>query len=235
MRRRAILERMRRKTNQSHHFSSIISLNLSSIGHNSDQSGADTLHQARKKRRFAQKLLVPGLLILGQLCACEPSSKDQPVSLAQHSDASCGAEGALQAAIFGGIETDIQWAAGEMNCDSMLRPNDEGIRLRFAGEVSGEQLAIIIAMPGLKRGDSSVEIPSNVTAIVEGSGRFFSTPNLDACWTEVASQTPVSDGGDHYAIDGTLYCIAALGEINGDAAISIPELSFSTIVKWSKQ
>jgi hypothetical protein len=36
------------------------------------------------------------------------------------------------------------------------------------------------------------------------------------------------------SIDGTLFCVAPLGEINGDAAISIPEFSFSAIVNWDK-
>ena len=120
-----------------------------------------------------------------------------------------------------------------MDCDSMQRPNGEGVRLRFVGDVSGERLAIIIALPDLNPGDSAVEIPSNVTASVEGSGRFFSTPDLDSCWTEVFSQTKLAKGDDMYAIEATLFCVAPLGEINGIAAVSIPEFTFSSILNWS--
>jgi len=87
-------------------------------------------------------------------------------------------------------------------------------------------------MPGLSPGDADVEIPSDVTATVEGSGRFFSTPGLDSCWTEVMSQTKLADEDNAYAIEGTLFCVAPLGEINGGTAISIPEFSFSSIVNW---
>ncbi|NQV85987.1 MAG: hypothetical protein HQ492_02810, partial [Woeseiaceae bacterium] len=107
------------------------------------------------------------------------------------------------------------------------------IRLRFAGDVAGEHLAIIIAIPALKPDQVGVEMPSNVTASVEGTGRFFSTPNLDSCWTEVHSQARLAEKADTRVIEGTLFCIAALGEINGDAAVSIPKLTFSTIVDWS--
>ncbi|MDH5261015.1 MAG: hypothetical protein OEX74_06285, partial [Gammaproteobacteria bacterium] len=86
----------------------------------------------------------------------------------------CGESGALRTALFGGIEANIQWGASDMECDSMPRPDGAGVRMRFAGEVSGEILAIIIAIPGLKPDEIGLEIPSNVTATVEGTGRFFS-------------------------------------------------------------
>ena len=119
-----------------------------------------------------------------------------------------------------------------MICESMLRPGGQGIRLRFAGNVTDERLAIIIAVPDLQAGEPAVGLPSNVTITVEGSGRFFSTPNLDSCWTDVNSPIVVSDEKGSYAISGTLYCVSPLGEVNGDAAVSIPELSFTTIVNW---
>lgn len=144
----------------------------------------------------------------------------------------CGDNGMVESALYGGIEAEIHWSTDDMVCSSMQRPDDAGVRLQFTGEVSGERLAVIIALPNLRPGDSGVEIPSNVTATVEGSGRFFSTPDLDSCWTEVFSQTKLAED-DKYAIEGTLFCITPLGEINGDAAVSIPEFSFSSILTWS--
>ena len=115
----------------------------------------------------------------------------------------------------------------------MKRPRGEGMRFRFAGDVAGETLSIIVAVPGLKPDQTGVELPTKVTATVEGSGRFFTTPNLDSCWTEIRSQTALSKQDNSHAIDGVLFCIAPLGEVNGDAAVSIPELSFSALVNWS--
>jgi hypothetical protein len=146
----------------------------------------------------------------------------------------CGDDGTASGSLFGGIEAEIEWSTNDMDCDSMLRPDGEGVRLRFVGGVSGEQLAIIIAAPGLRPGDAAVEVPSNVTATVEGSGRFFSTPSLNACWTEVISQTALTNEAGRYAIEGTLYCVAPLGEVNGKSALSIPEFNFSAIVDWSQ-
>jgi len=174
-----------------------------------------------------------GLILLGPLGACgEPANVEVDAPPGPESS-TCGDNGAAKSSLYGGIQTEIRWSADDMACDSMLRPDGKGVRLQFVGDVSGERLALIIALPDLNRGDAGVEIPSNVTATVEGSGRFFSTPNLDSCWTEVISQAKLADEDDAYDLEGTLFCVAPLGEINGDATVSIPEFSFSTTVNWS--
>jgi hypothetical protein len=191
------------------------------------------LHQAPKKSVSAQKLLLLALMLVGPLGACGESAEPKPDAASRPPPRSCGDNGAAKSSLYGSIVAEINWSADDMVCDSMRRPNGEGVRLRFVGDVSGERLAIIIALPDLNPGAMAVEIPSNVTATVEGSGRFFSTPNLDSCWTEVISQTKLANDSDAYIIEGTLFCVAPLGEVNGDTAVSIPEFSFSSILNWS--
>jgi hypothetical protein len=232
MRRRAILERMLGKTNQSHHFLVNFFAELSIIGPNSDHKTGIPLHRVEKKPASAQKTLFIALLMIGPLAACQPAATEDPTPSPVQVESGCGDDGAFEAALFGSIETAVSWSGSDMKCENMQRPNGEGVRLRFSGLVAGERLAIIIAVPGLRRDASAAELPSNITASVEGSGRFFSTPNLDSCWTEVNSQTPVPGKPDTYLISGALFCVAALGEVNGDAAVSIPELSFSTLLEW---
>ena len=187
-----------------------------------------------KKSVSAQKSPLLWLMLLGPLGACGAPTEvgvDAPLPPPVRT---CGENGSATASLFGSIEAQIKWTTDDMDCENMQRPNGEGVRMRFAGDISGERLAIIIALPGLKSGDSAVEVPSNVTATVEGSGRFFSTPNLDSCWTEVRSQSKLAKDDTAYNIEGTLFCVTPLGEINGDAAISIPEFSFSAIVNWDE-
>ncbi len=173
-----------------------------------------------------------GLLLFSALGVCEPVAVEQPAPQPALVGSGCGENGALQTALFGSLETTVSWSGSEMICGSMLRPDGQGVRLRFAGDVTGERLAIIIAVPSLISGGPASGLPSNVTITVEGSGRFFSTPNLDSCWTDVISQTAVSGEDDSYDISGTLYCVSPLGEVNGDSAVSVPELSFTTVINW---
>jgi len=145
----------------------------------------------------------------------------------------CGTTGHLSTELYGSIAKQINWAAEDLHCESMMRPNGQGVRLRFKGNAAGSQLAIILAMPELRRGMTAKESPTVVTLTVEGSGRFFSTPTSESCWSDITSQDPVDQGSDQFVVSGTLYCVAPLGEINGDAAISIPKLEFIGIIDWN--
>jgi len=178
------------------------------------------------------KLLLSGLLLIAPLVACEPASHAKQTREPEVDDSSCGENGMLATRLFGGITADIEWSADSVRCESMSHPNSAGIRLSFTGAVGNEQLAFIIALPDLNPGQSGKEFASNVTLTVEGSGRFFSNPNMDSCWTDVTSvEQPAADGG-RYTVTGTLYCVTPLGELNGDTAVSITELSFASIVDW---
>jgi hypothetical protein len=191
------------------------------------------LHPISKNLASARHFLFFGLFLVAFLGACESPKRAAPAPPdATKVSAQCPKPGTLNAALFGSIETEIAWSASDMTCDSMRRPNGEGLRLRFAGKVADELLAFIIAIPQLSQGEAALELPSNITATVEGSGRFFSSADLNSCWTDIHSQTPSATTPGRFIMAGTLYCVRPLGEVNGDAAVSIPELSFTTTVEW---
>ncbi len=148
---------------------------------------------------------------------------------------SCEDGGALYTELYGALAGEIEWSLDEMQCQGMPRPGGAGARLRFSGAAGENELpiAFIIGLPGLERGTDGVELPSNVTVIDEQNARFFSTPGLDSCWTDVEAQWPVDDDSDRYRIDGVLFCITPLPEVNGEASVSVPELRFSGILDWS--
>lgn len=159
------------------------------------------------------------------------ASADAPVVVAS----TCGGRGIVQAMLRGAIDAELDWPDAALRCASMPRPDAEGIRLRFSGLVGDERLGIIIALPDLQADSRGGEYDSNVTVSVEGSGRFFSTPNLDTCWTVVASNEPLADQSGTHAIVGSLSCVGPLGEVNGDGFIDIRHFRFSGIADWSSQ
>lgn len=176
----------------------------------------------------------PGLFLL-LLSACQeapdaPAQQPEPEVVI---DSSCGDNGRLATELYGSIARQIEWSAGELHCESMLRPDGKGVRLRFTGNAADNRLSIILALPDLQRGATEAESPAVVTLTVEGSGRFFTTATLESCWSDIVTHERIEDGGDTYDIGGTLYCVAPLGEINGDGAISIPEMAFRGIVNWN--
>lgn len=193
------------------------------------------MQSIREKPDRASRLTVSGLVLLTLLGACERAPQQDAAPREEEIAAapSCGSNGGLTTQLYGSIARQISWSAAELQCESMLRPQGKGIRLRFSGEAADSRLAIILALPELQRGGTVMESPTVVTLTVEGSGRFFTTPTLGSCWSDIEAQDLIEGGGDRYTISGTLYCVAPLGEINGDAAISIPELEFSGIIDWS--
>lgn len=150
------------------------------------------------------------------------------------SPSSCGPFSALRASLLGGIDADVDWSPSQMHCENMMRPERDGARLRFSGQQDGKTLAIILALPGLAAGQNGIEVPTNVTVSIEGTGRFFSTPDLQTCWTEVRTHVPDDDIANLHRIGGELYCVAALGELNSTDFVEISTLTFSSSIDWSK-
>ena len=183
-------------------------------------------------RRWAPVLALIGAALLGACNSESQAEPEAPVSEVE-TDSSCAGQSLLTTELFGAIERSLDWRSADMRCESMLRPDGEGVRLRFTGTAADRQLAIIVALPTLERGSTGAEIPTVLTLTVEGSGRFFSTPNLDACWTDVRVQEPVTE--DTFDVAGTVYCVAPLGEVNGEAAVSIPQLDFRSTIEWAAQ
>ena len=176
------------------------------------------------------------ILATGLLAACKEAPPPVPAEAPPPEvESSCGDKGVVQGMLSGAINATLDWPDSALLCESMPRPDGEGVRIRLSGEVAGERLAIIIAMPDLNAGDTGREFDSNVTISVEGSGRFFSTPNLDTCFTIVAANAPLEDDAGTHNVVGSLSCVGPLGEINGDGFVDIRNLKFSGIAKWTAE
>lgn len=180
--------------------------------------------------------LVAALLTLASsLAACEESPPATQAAPPTKAESTCGNAGRLVGSLSGAIHAQLDWLDNELRCESMPRPDAAGVRLRFSGEISQERLVIIIALPTLNAGATGEGFDSNVTITVENSGRFFSTPNLDTCWTDVTTNEPLPDTEGNFNVVGGLSCVGPLGEINGDAFVDVRDLRFSGVANWSKQ
>ena len=167
------------------------------------------------------------------LAACEKPAETMVTTVEPAApNHACGENGFVKTTLYGAISTELDWTAADLTCEGMPRPAGEGARLRFAGRDGERQIAIIIALPALQRGEIGTELSSNVTLIEEGIGRFFSTPDLDNCWTDVTSSVALDEGASQYAIGGTLYCVQPLAEVNGLSSVSIAEMQFRGLIDW---
>lgn len=187
--------------------------------------------------RYFAPFLGLSLLSCLALAGCD-STADAPATpppAQPQTELNCGESGELRTELYGALAAEIDWGKHDLECTGMPRPEGRGARLRFAGNSPDDDrtIAIIIAIPDLARDALGEEYRSNVTLIEEGAGRFFSTPNLDNCLTDITSLTPLDADGDKFSIGGILYCVAPLPEINGDSSVLISELRFSGLLDWS--
>ena len=195
------------------------------------------MHFFKKKPAPRRLYQIAGLVLLALLGGCDPPAsaalKTLPAPAAEARR--CGDDGYLSTELFGSIEYKIDWDARDFDCESMLRPAGAGLRLRFTGDAADREMSFILAVPDLERGVDGRELPTVVTLTVVGSGRFFSTASLDACFADIDTLAVVNENDEQYDVRGTLYCVTPLGEINGDAAISIPKIEFQSRVQWEAQ
>ena len=207
----------------------------------SDSSGHRELHKIRltplRARCFGPRtgLLALPTLVLAGCQAVDQEPVPPPAATAERSTQLCGEWGRLHAELYGAITGSIEWSRDELECAGMPRPEGRGARLRFAGAVAdgNRRLALIIAIPELRRGETGDEYESNVTVIEEGGGRFFSTSTLGNCLTNITALAAADDSEERYSIAGTVYCVAPLAEVNGESSLSIRELDFSGMLDWS--
>lgn len=118
----------------------------------------------------------------------------------------------------------------------MPRPNGEGAKLRSAGSADGErQPAFIVELPDLIEGETPKEIPTIVTLMKEGTGRFLGTRDATNCWTDMNKHEQLQEfESPSYRISGILYCVAPLAELNGSSRISSADLKFTGRLDWGQ-
>ncbi|MGI9219561.1 MAG: hypothetical protein ACR2QS_00830 [Woeseiaceae bacterium] len=168
------------------------------------------------------------------LISCEVASDEDPAPpAAEPVSLDCGPNGYLTTELFGALAGKIEWKATDLVCEGMPRPDGDGARLRFAGTVEPDfEIAFIIALPDLNRGETGKELRSKITIIEEGAGRFFSNADQDTCWTDIDELVANDDAETQFDVGGSLYCVAPLVEINGESDITLGDLTFRGLLDW---
>lgn len=179
-------------------------------------------------------LIYPFLALVACTGSPTPDSAVQPTDNVD--TPACIAGGHLRTDLAGGIRATLDWQAHEMVCEGMPRPEETGARLRLSGPLGNNSgpktLTIILGLPHLAAGVTGAELPTNVTLVEEGSGRFFGTPDTNSCWTDVTSHRAIEGSSSDYMIGGQLYCASPLPELNGSTSVTFTELSFTGRLNW---
>ena len=136
----------------------------------------------------------------------------------------------------GSIEQDIHWTEPALECTGMSRPDGKGLRLRFAGTLSGGELAVVFAAQDLAPGVTARAVPVNVT-LIDGAGEhIYGTQGDDRCSFDEIEQSPLSDPAvpEHsYRVSARGFCVAPARAIDGDGSVLLTRFDFAGLVTWN--
>src|SRR5688572_8336193 len=141
-------------------------------------------------------------------------------------------DGFITMRLRGSIEQEVHWTEPALECTGMARPDGKGLRVRFAGELDGGELAIVFAAPELGIGRSARGVPVNVT-ILDGAGkRIYGTLGDSRCEFDAVEQQPIDDGSTagRYRISARGFCMSPARAIDGDGNVLLTRFDFLGMV-----
>ncbi|MGH8261586.1 MAG: hypothetical protein ACREUG_18050 [Steroidobacteraceae bacterium] len=105
-----------------------------------------------------------------------------------------------------------------------MRPDGHGIRVSFAGAArfggATHRLRFIFGIAAGGEGRSGRSVPTNVTLILEGERRIFSTRGDDKCTIDALHQSPIGRDVRHrdYRVSARGFCVEPASQLGNPAS-----------------
>lgn len=170
------------------------------------------------------------LTVTGCGRADEPSPANEPAT----ADPACvtTSEGRLKARLQGAIDEEIDWSEVGNHCIGGVRPDGSGLRLVFKGSTAaGDPLLIVIGAGPVAPGESRQNVPVNLTAVIEGSGRFFATQGDDKCAMDRLDQQAIEGEPGLYRVTGRGYCTQPARAVDGNGSLLLSRFDLMAMVR----
>jgi hypothetical protein len=140
--------------------------------------------------------------------------------------------GYLRARIRGALNLDIDWHNAEIECDGGPRPDGSGIRVSFAGpkRSDGHRLRLVFGVNAAREGHAARDLPTNLTLIVEGAQRLYTTRGEDHCTVDSLIEQRLSTPGRKprtYRVVARGFCVAPASTLNNAEHILVSSFDFA--------
>jgi hypothetical protein len=152
-----------------------------------------------------------------------------------------GERGYFRASLRGALELKPDWRGAPLHCEGGARPDARGVRLGFSSTLparlhSNSQLNLrvvfgVAAPPGALRVSN---VPTNITIIVEGENRIYSTLGDDKCTVEALVQEPLPQRGV-YRVAARGFCTAPAVSVGGSERLYIDRFDFAGRAQFEEQ
>lgn len=138
----------------------------------------------------------------------------------------------LRAQLRGALEADLNWSGVALACEGSARPNGEGVRISLAGplDASGRTLRMLIGVPTLPGAANAAGLPANVTLIIEGDKKVYSTRGDAKCTLDSLTQEALPGGSEYahpYLISGRGFCVDPASSLDEHERVFINRFDFA--------
>jgi hypothetical protein len=141
-------------------------------------------------------------------------------------------EGSLTTKIQGAIEAEIAWGRETPQCRGGVRPEGDGVRLLYKGRTpDGDSLLVVLGLAPLRLGESSNNVPVNLTLVREGAGEFFATRGSDKCALDEVRQTALPGQTRRFRLEGRGYCTQPARSVGGSGSVFVSRFDVVAIVE----
>jgi hypothetical protein len=139
--------------------------------------------------------------------------------------------GYLKARIRGALNLDIDWRNAELECDGGPRPDGSGIRMSFRGpaRADGRRLRMVFGVSAAREGRSGHTLPTNLTVILEGAQRLYTTRGDEHCTVDTLNQQRLRAPGTprKYRVVARGFCVAPAMTLNNAERILVSSFDFA--------
>jgi hypothetical protein len=196
----------------------------------------------RSPRIPVRLLSLCALIAAGALPGCSRDTAPAPGVLAGAS-ASClpGERGFLRASLRGAIDSDLDWRGAALDCDGGARPNAKGVRVSFLGppDARGRRLRLVFGIAARPGAGKNRNAATNITLIVEGQRRLYTTQGDDKCTVEALVQEALpaaaalpAGAPRPYRIAARGYCIDPATALDGTERLYVNRFDFAALARF---
>ena len=142
-------------------------------------------------------------------------------------------DGYLRARLSGTIEATIDWPNSGTRCEGGTKVKPPGVRLSFQRTAAGAgDLLFLFGLTGVQPGKPGRAVATNLTLIVQGTGRMFGTLGDSRCTVDSLAQRPLPAPGS-YRLEAHGFCTQPAHAVRGDGAVLVSTFDFAGLVSYA--
>src|SRR5216683_2554307 len=141
-------------------------------------------------------------------------------------------DGYFRARVAGAIEATIDWPNSGTRCEGEPRDKPPGVRLSFQRASGGPtDLLFVFGITGVREGRPLREAGANLTVIVQGRNRIFSTLGDSRCTVDSLTQRALEAPGS-YRLEARGFCTQPAHAVRGNGAVLVSTFEFAGLVTY---